>query len=131
MAYTGQPVPTTLTTVYRAKVSDGKAVKVAVPESTTIEAGKFYVLDGFFGVAMQSLETAAGATGEIVLHIEQAEYETDNITTTENFAKGDLVYWNATTGKFTTTASTNRKVGRVTVKKDSNNVVWMLLGPQV
>jgi hypothetical protein len=130
MAYKGQPIPSTLVPITRAKVSDGKSVKVTVPASTEVKAQEFYLLDGFFGVAMESVKTESGQTEELTLSIEQAEYETDNIVTTESFAVGDLVYWNSTSKKFTTTKDTNRLVGKVTVAKDTNNVIWFLLLPQ-
>jgi predicted RecA/RadA family phage recombinase len=77
MAYTGQPVPSTVYNAVRAKISDGKSVRVEVPENTTVEAGKFYLLGGFFGAAMQSVTTGAGETAEVILNIEPAEFETD------------------------------------------------------
>jgi len=130
MAYVGQPVPSTVVNINAAKVSDGKSVRVTVPGNTTIEAGKFYLLDGFLGVAFQSVQTAPGQTAEVVLNIEQAEYETDQIDTSQTFAKGTLIYWNGT--RFTETSAGNRLVGRVTqAKKDDNNVVCFILGPQV
>jgi hypothetical protein len=120
------------------KISDGLSVKVTVPENTTIEQGKFYELDGFFGLAVQSVTTAIGQTAQVVLNIEQAEYETSQITTADAFNKGDKVYWNATTKLLTTVPNNdasgnpqNRPVGRVTVAKDANNVIWFILGPQV
>lgn len=120
------------------KISDGLSVKVTVPENTVIEQGKFYELDGFFGLAVQSVTTAVGQTGQVVLNIEQAEYETSQIATTDAFNKGDKVYWNATTKLLTTQANPdasgnpqNRPVGRVTAAKDANNVIWFILGPQV
>lgn len=128
--YRGQPIPSTVQEISRAKISDGKSVRVTVPEKTTIAAQKFYLLDGFFGVALQSLTTAEGETEEISLSIEEAEYETDNIVTTEAFNKGDKIYWDNTAGKFTTTVGTNRLVGRVTEAKDANNVIWFILLPQ-
>jgi len=133
MAYIGQPVPSTVTNIGYGKISDGKSVKVTVPESTTIEAGKFYLLDGFFGCAMQSVITGAGETAEVVLNIEQAEYETDQINTADAFNKGDLVYYDPINKVLTNSDGTgaNRKVGRVTVPKDANNVIWFILGPQV
>lgn len=131
MAYTGQPVPSTVYNLGGGKISDGKSVKVTVPESTTIEAGKFYLLDGFLGCAMQSVTTGTGETAEVVLTIEQAEFETDQIETTQNFAKGTLIYWDVTNKRFTETATSNRLAGRVTVGKDANNVIWFILGPQV
>ena len=79
MPYKGQPVPSTIYNAYRAKVGDGKSVNVPVPEKTTIEAGLFYEISGFFGSAMQSVKTLTGETSEVVLNIEQAEYETNQI----------------------------------------------------
>lgn len=136
MAFKGQPVPTTLETVAGGKISDGKSVRVSVSESTTIKSGEFYLLDGFFGMAMQSVTTEVGETGEVILSVEQAEYETDNIVVTDEFNKGDKVYWDGS--KFTTAADDGgspatayRFVGRVTAAKDINNVIWFILGPQV
>ena len=131
MAYTGQPVPSSVHNIGYGKISDGKSVKVTVPGNTKIEAGKFYLLDGFLGCAVQSVETGAGKTAEVILNIEQAEFETDQIVTAQNFAKGTLIYWDADNGVFTETAGNNRLAGRVTAKKDGNNVIWFLLGPQV
>ncbi|MBY9081003.1 DUF2190 family protein [Paenibacillus sp. HN-1] len=131
MTFRGQPVPTTYTPVGRAKVSDGKSVNVTVPASTAVVAETFVLLDGFFGVAKQSVTTGVGETASVILDIEQAEFETDQISTSQVFAVGTAVYWNATTSKFTETATDNRLVGRVTVAKDANNVIWFLLGPQL
>lgn len=131
MAYTGQPVPSTVTNIGYGKISDGKSVKVTVPENTTIEAGKFYLLDGFLGCAFQSVTTGAGETAEVVLNIEPAEYETDQIDTAQTFAKGTVIHWDDVNKRFTETATANRLAGRVTVPKDANNVIWFILGPQV
>ena len=122
-------IPTTTYTGYRAKVSDGKSVRVKVPASTTIEVGAFYELDGFFGTAMQSVKTAEGETAEVILNIAQEEFETNQITTTEAFAVGAPVYFKDK--KFTITETAARLVGRVTSAKDQNNVIWFILGPQV
>ena len=125
-------IPTTTYQSYRAKVSDGKSVRVKVPASTTIKAGEFYELDGFFGFAMQSVGTGAGETAEVVLNIAQEEYESDQIQTTKAFPIGASIYF--TGGKFTPEAgldNVNRLVGRVTSAKDQNNVIWFILGPQV
>ena len=134
MAYVGQPVPSTVFNVNTAKVSDGKSVRVTVPASTIIEAGKFYLLDGFLGCAFQSVTTGAAETAEVILNIEQAEYETDQIDTSQtfNFNKGTLIYWDTASKKFTETSTGNRLAGRVTqAKKDDNNVICFILGPQV
>lgn len=73
MAYEGQPFPSTTYSSRRAKISDGESVRVTVPENTTIEAQKFYLIGGFFGVAMQDVTTGAGETAEVILTIEEAE----------------------------------------------------------
>jgi len=135
MAYVGQPVPSTVININAAKVSDGKSVRVTVPATTTIEAGKFYLLDGFLGCAFQSVTTGAGEIAEVILNIEQAEYETDQIDTdtspTLTFAKGTLIYWDADNNRFTETSTGNRLAGRVTQAKDSKGVICFILGPQV
>lgn len=131
MAYKGQPVPSSVHNIGYGKISDGKSVKVTVPENTKIEVGKFYLLDGFLGCAMQSVETGAGETAEVILNIEQAEFETDQIAETGDFKKGTAIYWDADNGVFTETAGENRFAGRVTAEKDENNVIWFILGPQV
>lgn len=122
------------TTRYSAayfKVSDGKSVKVNVPaNSGEIVAGKFYEFDGFLGIAMQNLANSATDTQELILNIEQAEYETDQIDDTKAFNKGDRVYWDANNKRFTTDA-TVKFAGVVTSKKDANNVIWFILRPGV
>ncbi len=130
MSYTGQPVPSTTYDIGYGKISDGKSVKVTVPESTTIEAGKFYLLDGFLGCAVQSVTTEAGETGEVTLNIEAAEYETDQIDIADAFAKGDKVYWDDANKRFTTVPTDGIFAGVVTVAKDANNVVWFVFAPQ-
>src|SRR5690606_27916787 len=131
MAYVGQPVPSTVVNINAAKFSDGKSVRVTGPANTTIEAGKFYLLDGFFGAAFQSVTSRSGETAEVILNIEQAEYETDQIDTSETFDKGTLIYWDDVNKKFTETSDSNRLAGRITQAKDSNGVICFILGPQV
>jgi hypothetical protein len=132
MAYVGQPVPSTVVNINAAKFSDGKSVRVTVPQNTTIEAGKFYLLDGFLGCAFQSVTTGAGESAEVILNIEQAEYETDQIDTSQTFVKGALIYWDETNKRFTENSSEgNRLAGRVTQAKDANNVICFILGSQV
>lgn len=130
MAYKGQPITTTVTQIPRAKISDGKSVLVTVPASTEVVAQSLVLIDGFFGIAMEGIKTGAGETAEIALNIAQEEYETDQITTADAFAKGDLVYWKVSTKKLTTVAEGNTLVGKVTSKKDANNVIQFILLPQ-
>ena len=81
----------------------------------------------------RSLEDRCWETAEVVLNIEQAEFETDQINTADDFNVGDLVYWDDSNKQLTTSdgSGANRLVGRVTAAKDENNVIWLLLGPQV
>lgn len=133
MAYKGQPVPSTQVPITRAKISDGKSVLVTVPAQTEVVAQTFVELDGFFGVAMDSVKTGAGGAGEtaeIAVNIAQEEYETDQITVADAFNKGDLVYYKSSTKKLTTVAEGNRLVGKVTAKKDAGNVIHFILLPQ-
>ncbi|EML4476329.1 TPA: DUF2190 family protein [Clostridioides difficile] len=126
MAFKGQPTPSTITQIARAKISDGKSVRVILSDGESTKTQQFYLINGFFGVAMQDGEKG----DEVTLQIEQAEYETDNIVTSEAFEAGELIYWDNTAKKFTTTSTSNRLVGRVTDGKDSNNVIWFILLPQ-
>ncbi|MCC0654913.1 DUF2190 family protein [Clostridioides sp. ES-S-0001-03] len=126
MAFKGQPTPSTITQITRAKISDGKSVRVILSDGESTKTQQFYLINGFFGVAMQDGEKG----DEVTLQIEQAEYETDNIVASEAFEAGELIYWDNTAKKFTTTSTSNRLVGRVTDGKDSNNVIWFILLPQ-
>jgi cytoskeletal protein RodZ len=105
------------------RVSDGKSFKMTVPPSTVITAGTFYDLDGPVGIAFESITTDASTTSSVAIGVEQAEYETSQILTTDAFAKGAIVYWDPTNNRFTTTATSNKRFGFVTVAKDVNNVV--------
>jgi len=128
MAYTGQPVPTTEYQIPVAKISDGKSVKVTVPESTKVEAGKFYLLDGFLGCAVQSVETGAEKTAEVVLSIEPAEYETDQTKTDDraSMTVGKDIYWDKN-NKYFTLSATDIYAGKITSAADSNGVIWFKL----
>lgn len=128
MAYTGQPVPSTVYNIGYGKVSDGKSVKVTVPESTKVEAGKFYLLDGFLGCAVQSVETGAGETAEVVLNIEQAEYETDQTKEADRatMAVGTDIYWDKD-NKYFTLSGTEIYAGKITAAADENGVIWFKL----
>lgn len=124
MAFKGQPVPSTLYTIPGGKISDGKSVRVTA--SGEVVEGKFYLIEGFFGMATQSVT----AGQDVILNIEQAEFETDQIDTSQSFKVGATIYWDDTAKKITETSTANRMIGRVTAAKDSNNVIWFILGPQ-
>lgn len=112
------------------KVGEGKSVKVTVPENTTVEQGKFYLFDGFLGMAVRGVTTGAGETVQVVLNIENGEYETSQIDTADAFNAGDKVYWDATNKRFTTVATDGAFAGIVTRAKDANNVIWLWFAPQ-
>ena len=128
MAYVGQPVPSTVVNINAAKVSDGKSVRVTVPENTTIEAGKFYLLDGFLGAAFQSVTTGVGETAEVILNIEQAEFETDQTKEADRvtMAVGTDIYWDKD-NKYFTLSGTDIYAGKITAAADENGVIWFKL----
>lgn len=129
--YKGQPVPSTTYQQARAKVSDGKSVRVSVPaNSGAITAGAFCYFDGFLGVAMADLANDTANAQDLVLQIELAEYETDQIDATQDFARGTRIYWDAVTKKLTETP-TPTLAGVVTVAKDASNVIWFRLVPGI
>jgi len=112
------------------KVSDGKSVRVTVPETTTVEQGAFVLLDGFLGLATQKVVTGAGETKGLILNIEPGEYETSQIDATQDFAVGTKIYWDSTTKKFTETP-TPVLAGVVTVAKDAGGVIWFRVAPGI
>jgi predicted RecA/RadA family phage recombinase len=128
MAYKGQPVPSSVHNIGYGKISDGKSVKVTVPENTKIEAGKFYLLNGFLGCAMQSVETGAEETAEVILSIEQAEYETDQTKEADRatMAVGTDIYWDKD-NKYFTLSGTDIYAGKITAAVDENGVIWFKL----
>jgi hypothetical protein len=131
MVYLGQPVPTTSYQQARAKVSDGKSVRVSVPASSgDVVAGNFYYFGGFLGVAMQNLANNTAKAQDLILQIEQAVYETDQVLATDTLAVGTRIFWDDTNKRFTETA-TSIYAGIVTAAKDDNNVIWFLLTPGV
>lgn len=113
------------------KVTHGlRSVVVTVPENTVIEQGKFYLLGGFLGMALQSVTTGPGQTAKVVLEIEPAEYETDQIDPAGTFAEGTPIYWDAANARFTELATGNRFAGIVTTGKGTGSVIEFALAPQ-
>ncbi|MBS7212957.1 MAG: DUF2190 family protein [Megamonas funiformis] len=133
MAYIGQPTPSTVININQVKISDGKSVDVTVAASNGINAGEFAVIDGFFGLALKTINAEENTAGEVIaLQIEQAEYITDQIDTTKTFTKGAELYFDPATKKFTDDNKVTGAffVGRITATKDSNNVIQFILYPQ-
>jgi predicted RecA/RadA family phage recombinase len=108
---------------------EGKSVKVMAPENTTINQGDFALVSGWFGMAIQSVETKVAESKPVVLSIDTGVfYETSQIVTTDTMGVGAELYWDAVNKKITESAGTdNRKIGRVTLAKDANNVIWFKL----
>lgn len=105
------------------KVSDGQSIKVTAPTGGVV-AGTFYYLNGMVGMAFDSVD----AGDEVALNIEQAEYETSQILTTDTMAVGTLLYFDTTNKRFTQISATGHiKCAIVTVAKDASNVVWLKL----
>lgn len=128
MAYTGQPFDSTVYHAARAKISDGKSVRVK-SGSVEVEAGKFYFLEGFLGAAMTSA-AAADEDKEVTLNIEPAEYETDQIKADEkgSMTVGASIYWDDTAGaKHFTVTATVIYAGKITAAAGEGNVIWFKL----
>ena len=51
MAIKGNPVPSTTYQQGHFKVSDGKSVRVSVPEQTELKAGQLYYREGFLALS--------------------------------------------------------------------------------
>ena len=132
MAYIGQPVPSTVTSISQLKISDGKSVDVTVPKSTGTVAGNFYVLDGFFGVALKTIKAEENTAGEtIALQLEACEYITDQIDTKQTFVKGADLYFDTKNNVFTDQKVTGYLVGKVSAAKDAANTIQFIRYQQV
>lgn len=128
MAYTGQPFESNVYHAARAKISDGKSVRVK-SGSVEVEAGKFYFLEGFLGAAMTSA-AAADEDKEVTLNIEPAEYETDQIKADEkgSMTVGASIYWDDTAGaKHFTVTATAIYAGKITAAAGEGSVIWFKL----
>lgn len=101
--------------------SDGKAVEVTLLE--TKAKGSLVLLEGFFGITMQS-----GSSGDTVA-IEIAQRENELLVPADVTAgKGDILYISSA-GVITNT-NTDTPFLKVTKAKDANNYVWGILLPQ-
>jgi len=127
MAFDGQPVPSTEYQIPQPKVSDGQSVVVTARGN--VDAGEFYEIEGFLGVAM----TNVVGGGTVVLNIEQAEYQTTKVASDKTFTVGRIVYWDGkefTPDATKTDTTPNRVAGRCTSWDDTNNVLTFILAPQ-
>jgi len=79
---------------------------------------------------MANLANDAEKAQDLILQIELAEYETDQIDEAQDFARGTKIYWDDSAKKLTETP-TPVPAGVVTVAKDANNVIWFRLVPGI
>jgi hypothetical protein len=114
------------------KMADGLSVDVTVPSGTVVAQGEFVYIDGFFGLAEFDDKPVSTGAAVIAINIEQGQYDTDQITTAEAYAVGDVVNFNITTKLFTKAAvsGTILPVGRITIAKNADNVIGFLMLPQ-
>ena len=102
-------------------------------ENTKIEAGKFYLLAGFFWLRYAIRGDRTEETAEVILNIEQAEFETDQIAETGDFLPGTLIYWDEgmsihrRSQRQPSCWSRDRRKG----ENDENDVIRFILGSQV
>lgn len=120
MAIKGQAMPTTVVQSYRAKISDGKSVRVTADKD--VEVSKFYIIDNFLGASFQTAEKG----DEVILNIEQAEYETDQLGDGD-FEVGAVLHFD---GEEFNTSGNGRYAGIVTQEKDEDGVILFILAPQ-
>lgn len=108
-----------------------KTVRVTVPANTVVEQGKFYLLDGYIGMAVQSVTTGPGETKPVILVIDPSvSIETSQVNPADTMAVGADLYWDEVNKRFTETATGNRYAAKVCVAKDANNVVEIKLVDQ-
>lgn len=104
------------------KISDGKSIYITA--GTTYAYGTWYLINGFVGLCCKD----AVSGDQVAFNIEEAEYKTDQIVTTETMAVGSKVYWDVSESKFTNTpASTDVECGKVTRAKDASNIIYFKL----
>lgn len=119
----------------RGKVAEGESIRVVAEGK--IEAHDLTYAQGFFGMVTDIKDKDTGETGkregvagdEVVLTIEQAQYETMLIDAGQDYAVGTPVYWDAAAGKVTETEQP-LLVGKVTRTKAPGGAIWILLLPQ-
>lgn len=106
--------------------SDGKAVDVVIPSGhDPVTKGDLIIADGWYGIAMND-----GVVGDtIAIEVTQREF-VFTIPAAVAAAKGAVLYLTSA-GAITATASGNTAALKVTKAKDSNNVIWAKLLPQL
>jgi len=85
---------------------------------TLLTPKSFYLISHFFGMAMGD-----GSSGEVILDLEPAEYETNQLKSGDTFAVGAKLYWDDTNKWFTETAGALTLVGIVTQAKNTDGYI--------
>jgi hypothetical protein len=112
------------------KMADGNSVDVSIPDGTVVAQGEFVSAQGFFGLAEFDDKPVSTGIAIIAINIERAQYDTDQIVTASAYAVGDLVNFDTAGKLFTKAAVTGAVIGpvaRVTVAKNTDNVIGILL----
>jgi hypothetical protein len=112
------------------KVDDGQSVRVTVPAADVVNQGDYAVYEGFHGMNVSKPKTQTAAAEDIILQTDGATYETTQLNPADPFAvRGALVYYDPA-NRWLTEVATGNAIGRVTLVKDANGVIWFRQLPQ-
>lgn len=125
--------PTVIHKGKRGKVGEGDSVRVIADGA--VKRHELTAAQGFFGMVTDIKDKSTGEVGkvegvagdEVVLTIEQAQYETTLIDEGADYAVGTDVYWD---GSKLVEDATDLYVGKVTRLKEPGGAIWVLLAPQ-
>lgn len=117
----------------RGQVGEGDSVRVIAEGE--VKRHELTAAQGFFGMVTDIKDKDTGEVGkvegvagdEVVLTIEQAQYETTLIEEGADYAVGTDVYWD---GSKLVEDATDLFVGKVTRTKEPGGAIWVLLAPQ-
>ncbi|MEN6306101.1 MAG: DUF2190 family protein [Armatimonadia bacterium] len=105
-------------------VQDGDVITVTVAagsDAVDLASGDGYLIGSLFGVATHA--AAIGARVELALK----GVFTLSKTTSQAWTVGAKAYWDASTGKVTTTAGSNKQIGVVIAAAGSNDTTGTVL----
>ncbi len=96
-------------------IQDGDEVTLTAPY--TVVAGAGALITGIFGVAQDDIANAASG-----VFLTEGVFDLKALTT-DTFAVGDVVYWDDTNKRCTSTSSANTKIGAATAVKASGPAI--------
>lgn len=125
--------PTVIHKGKRGKVGEGDSVRVVADGDVAVH--ELASAQGFFGMVTDVKDKDTGDVGkregvkgdEVLLTIEQAQYETTLIDEGLDYKVGTDVYWD---GSKLVEDATDLYVGKVTRSKEPGGAIWVLLAPQ-